>query len=90
MPLADPILRLAFQRAATDPFFAGFRLDQLRREQSLTAEQQAAALGLSLDSLVGLYLCRQPKDRADAEIIAARLGWEAERVANLLGVRLSE
>ena len=46
--------------------------------------------GLDDDSLVGLYLCRQPKDRADAEIIAARLGWEAERVANLLGVRLSE
>jgi hypothetical protein len=90
MPLSDPILRLAFERAATDPFFAGCRLDQLRREQSLTSEQQAAALGLSLESLVGLSLCRQPRDRADVEMIAARLGWECGRMADLLGVRLSD
>ena len=88
MPLSDPILRLAFQRAAEDPFFAGFHLGRLRREQSLTPEQQAKALGLSLDSLVGLCLCRQPRDKADVEMIAARMGWEAGRVADLLGVRL--
>ena len=54
MPLSDPILTLAFECTTTDPFFAGYRLARLRTEQSLTLDQQAAALGLSLDSLVGL------------------------------------
>ncbi len=89
MPLSDPILKLAFERSATDPFFAGCRLDRLRRDQRLTPEQQAEALGLTLESLVGLCLCRQPRDKADVEMIAARMGWEAGRVADLLGVRLS-
>ena len=88
MPLSDPILKLAFERTTTDPFFAGYRLARLRTGQSLTLDQQAAALGLSLDSLVGLCLCRQPRDRADVEMIATRLGWESGRTADLLGVRL--
>ena len=88
MPLSDPILKLAFERTTTDPFFAGYRLARLRKEQSLMLDQQAAALGLSLDSLVGLCLCRQPRDRADVEMVAARQGWESGRVADLLGVRL--
>jgi hypothetical protein len=54
MPLSDTILKLAFERTTTDPFFAGYRLARLRKEQSLMLDQQAAALGLSLDSLVGL------------------------------------
>jgi hypothetical protein len=82
----DPILSLAFQRTATDPFFAGYRLAALREQQHITPEEQAAALGMALPALADLCLYRMPRDRADVEMIAARLGWEAGRMANLLGV----
>jgi hypothetical protein len=39
MPLSDPILRLAFERTQIDPFFAGYRLARLRKEQSVTLDQ---------------------------------------------------
>ena len=83
MPLSDPILALAFERTTTDPFFAGCRLARLRQEQSVTLSRQAQALGMTLDSLVGLCLCRQPRDKADGEMIAARLGWASGGVADL-------
>ncbi len=82
----NPSLSLAFQRSATDPSFAGYRLAALREEQHITPEQQAAALGMALPALAELCLYRMPRDMADVELIAARMGWEAGRMADLLGV----
>jgi hypothetical protein len=73
MPLPDPTLSQAFQRASANPVFVGYRLAQLRQDESLTPQQQAAALGNSLDSLAGLCLCPQPKQLADVQRIAARM-----------------
>jgi hypothetical protein len=86
MSLPDPTLSPAFRRASVDPEFIGYRLAQLRREQSLTPKQQAATLGISLYSLAGLCLCNQPKDLADVLKIAARMRVEAAGMAELLGV----
>jgi hypothetical protein len=87
MPLSDPTLSPSFQRATVDPDFVGYRLAQLRQEQSLTPQQQAATLGISLYSLSGLCLCLQPKGLADVRRIAERMRVEAEGLAELLGVR---
>jgi hypothetical protein len=89
MPLPDPTLSPAFQRATADPVFVGYRLAQLRQEQSLTFPQQAAMLGISLYSLAGLCLCLQPKELADVQRIAARMRVEVAWMAALLGVRTS-
>jgi transcriptional regulator with XRE-family HTH domain len=87
---ADPALGRTFEHTATDPFFAGHRLAELRRQQGITPEEQAAALGMGLPALALLCLCRQPRDMADVDMIAARMGWEAGRMADLLGVREGE
>jgi hypothetical protein len=87
MPLPDPTLSPAFQRAMENPDFIGYRLAQLRQEHSLTPQQQAATLGISVYSLTGLCMCLQPKDLADVKSLAARMGVEAAGMADLLGVR---
>jgi hypothetical protein len=88
MPLTDPTLSPAFQHATANPVYVGYRLAQLRQEQSLTPRQQAVVLGISLDSLAGLCLCLQPNDLADVQRIAARMRVEAAGMAHLLGVRM--
>jgi hypothetical protein len=87
MCLPDPTLSPAFQRVSVNPDFIGYRLAQLRQEQSLTPQQQAARLGISLYSLTGLCMCLQPKDLAGVQSIATRMGVEAAGMADLLGVR---
>ena len=86
MPLPDPTLSPAFQRATADPSFVGYRLARLRQEQSLTFPQQAATLGISLYSLAGLCLCHQPKNLADVKRIAARMRVEVAGMVALLGI----
>ena len=87
MSLPDPTLSPAFLHATDDPVLVGYRLAQLRREQALTPQQQAAVLGISVYSLAGLCLCLQPRNLADVKSIAARMRVEAAGMAALLGVR---
>jgi hypothetical protein len=87
MSLPDPTLSPAFQRVAADPGFVGYRLAQLRREQSLGPKQQAAALGISVYSLAGLSQCPLPKDLEEVQKIAARMRVGVAGIADLLGVR---
>jgi hypothetical protein len=60
----------------------------LRRERNITPEQQAQALGIDLERLTALCSSRMPRDAAEVSMVAARMGWEASRVAALLGVTL--
>ena len=87
MSLADPTLSPVFQRATADPVFVGYRLAQLRQQQSLTPRQQAAALGISVFSLAGLCQCPQPTDMEELQRLAARMRVEVAGMADLLGVR---
>ncbi len=72
----------------SDPFFVGHRLAQLRSEQNITPEQQAQALGIDLERLTTLSSSRMPRDAAGVRMVAARIGWEVGRLADLLGVTL--
>jgi len=72
--------------AAADPSLVGHRLAQLRQAQNITPEQQAEALGIDGERLTTLCSCRLPRDQAELELIAARIGWEVGRLAGLLGV----
>jgi hypothetical protein len=54
--------------------------------QNITPEQQVEALGIDRKRLTTLCSCRLPRDPAELESIAARIGWEVERLAGLLAV----
>jgi hypothetical protein len=86
MNTSEPFRPLDLDSTAADPSLVGHRLARQRREQNITAQQQAEALGIDLERLAALCSCRMPHDRAAVEMIAARMGWEAERTAELLGM----
>ena len=77
---------MAIWGTANDPSFVGHRLATLRGLRHMTPKDQADALGLTLLGLADLCLCRTPRDRAEVERIAARMGWPPDKVAELLGM----
>ena len=83
----DSHLARAFHQTQTDPFFVGYKLAQLRRQQKLTLEQQAEALHLDMDHLAFLSLCQVPKDWVDVELLAWKVGMSAFRLGDLVGIR---
>jgi hypothetical protein len=87
MNTSEPFRFLDMDAAAADPSVVGYRLAQLRQAQNITPEQQAQALGIDRECLTTLCSCRLPRDQAELEMIAARLGWELGRLAGLLGVQ---
>jgi transcriptional regulator with XRE-family HTH domain len=86
MNTSEPFRSLDMDTAAADPSLVGYRLAQLRLAQNITPEQQAEALGIDRERLTTLCSCRLPRDQAELKMIAARIGWEAGRLAGLLGV----
>jgi hypothetical protein len=88
MNTSGPFRSFDLDSTGADPSFVGHRLAQLRREQNITPEQQAQALGIDLERLTTLSSCRMPRDAAEVRMVAARMGWEASRLADLLGVTL--
>jgi hypothetical protein len=86
MPGLNSHLARAFHHSETDPFFVGYKLAQLRRQENLTLEQQADALHLDLEQLAFLSLCQTPKDLVDVELLAGKVGMSAAKLAQLLGI----
>jgi hypothetical protein len=80
-------LARAFHHSETDPFFVGYKLAHLRRQQNLTLEQQAENLRLDMEHLAFLSLCQVPKDWVDVELLAWKVGMSAVRLGELLGIR---
>ena len=87
MNTSEPFQFLDIDSAATDPSLVGHRLTRLRREQNINPGQQAEAFGIDIERLTTLSSCRMPRDQAELGMVAARMGWEAGRLAELLGVR---
>jgi len=87
MNTSEPFRSLRIESAAEDPALVGYQLAQLRREQNINPGQQAEALGIDMERLTTLSSCRMPRDQAEVRMIAARMGWEVGRLAELLGVR---
>jgi hypothetical protein len=88
MNTSDPFRSFDLGSTGADPSFVGHKLARLRREQNMTPEQQAQALGIDLERLTSLSSSRMPRDAAEVGMVAARIGWEAGRLAGLLGVTL--
>ncbi|HEY7153547.1 MAG TPA: helix-turn-helix transcriptional regulator [Gemmataceae bacterium] len=88
MNTSRPFRSFDLDSAGADPSLVGHRLARLRREQNITPEQQAQALGIDLERLTALASSRMPRDAAEVRMVAARMGWEAGRLADLLGVTL--
>ena len=88
MNTSGPFRSFDLDSTGADPSFVGHRLAQLRREQNITPEQQAQALGIDVERLTALCSSRMPRDAAEVRLVAARMGWEARRLADLLGVTL--
>ena len=86
MNTSEPFRSLGMDAAAADPSLVGHRLAQLRQAQNITPAQQAEALGIDRERLTTLSSCRLPRDQAELELLAARIGWEVGRLAGLLGV----
>jgi hypothetical protein len=81
------MIRLA-ERVSREPFYLGYQLAQLRQEYGQTTLEQAAAFGLDLDRWSRLALCRMPATVEDLAKIAAYVGLEPDRLAELLQVDL--
>lgn len=77
MSSSEPFGSLGMVAAAADPPLVGHRLAQFRRAQNITPEQQAEALGIDRERLTTLCSCRLPRDQAELELLAARIGREA-------------
>jgi hypothetical protein len=88
MNTSGPFRSFDLDSTGAGPSFVGHTLARLRREQNITPEQQAQALGIDLERLTALSSSRMPRDAAEVRMVAARMGWEASRLANLLGVPL--
>jgi hypothetical protein len=88
MNTSSPFRSFDLDSTGSDPSFVGHRLARQRREQNITPEQQAQAFGIDLERLTALASSRMPRDAAEVSIVAARMGWEASRLADLLGVTL--
>jgi hypothetical protein len=88
MNTSGPFRSFDLDSTGSDPSFVGHRLAQLRREQNITPQRQAQALGIDLERLTALSSSRMPRDAAEVSMVAARIGWEAGRLADLLGVTL--
>jgi hypothetical protein len=90
MNTSEPFRPLDIDAAAADPSLVGHRLAQLRQAQNITPEQQAEALGIDRERLTTLCSCRLPRNQAELELLAARIGWEVGRLVGLLGVHHTE
>jgi hypothetical protein len=88
MNTSKPFRSFDLDSIGVDPSFVGHTLAQLRREQNITPERQAQALGIDLERLTALSSSRMPRDAAEVRMVAARMGWEESRLADLLGVTL--
>ena len=88
MNTSSPFRSFDLDSTGSDLSFVGHRLARQRREQNITPEQQAQALGIDLERLTALCSSRMPRDAAEVRMVAARIGWEASRLAVLLGLTL--
>lgn len=68
----DPTLQASmFRLSERDRFFWGWWLARIRAKRGQTVEEQAQSLGLPLDRLAHLCLCRAPLPERRAEDLSA-------------------
>jgi hypothetical protein len=75
------------QQTARDPIWLGYWLRRHRRTENLTPSRLAARLGLSLEGLIVLSLCRTPRDDhfpEDLDVVCRRTGANEMELARLM------
>jgi len=83
MTLPRETLDNLFHPSTRDPLFIGYALHAQRQAQRIGVDEQARRLGLSLDLLARLALCRTPRPdhyRPDLERVARFVGLTPEAV----------
>jgi hypothetical protein len=79
--------RSVLRRTGRDPAFLGYWLRRHRLSERLSPAHLAGRLGLDLERLVLLSLCRTPRDEqfgTDLAVVSARTGAETTALARLL------
>lgn len=77
-----------FSKTARDPDWVGYWLARHQQTEDLDEDQLAAKLGMTMDNLVLLCLCRTPRDGAqfkqDVDAICQKTGADQKVLQNLL------
>jgi hypothetical protein len=79
--------RSVLRLTGRDPQWLGYWLRRHRRTEGLTPGRLAARLGLSMEGLMLLSLCRSPRDhyfQEDLAVVCARTGADAAALAQVL------
>ena len=82
----DPMRSTLLKKTADLPEFVGHALAVYRTTEGITAEEQAQMLGIDLDGLVRLALCRVPRRRHYQKDLAAICNHVGAREEVLLGI----
>ncbi|TXI11662.1 MAG: hypothetical protein E6Q76_02195 [Rhizobium sp.] len=72
-------------RASSDPAYFGYHLRDYATAHCLTNAALAAWLGVAPDVLTRIRICGTPRDRADCEEIAGKLGGDVGRMCEVMG-----
>lgn len=76
-----------FRNTAKDPAWVGYWLARHQQTEDLDEEQLAGKLGITMENLVLVCLCRTPRSdqfREDLRIICQRTGASEEALAGML------
>ncbi len=83
----DSLQAAVFRNTAQDSTWMGFWLARHREHESLDDQQLAQQLGITVDNLVLLHLCRTPRQdqfQEDVAVICRRTGATEGELLNLL------
>ena len=82
--MLPPIMHYAFIRFSLDPHFAAYQIQRYCGRHHLTLDALAARLGIGLDDVIRLGLCRARRHREDARQIAEGFRLTADVVVEVL------
>jgi hypothetical protein len=81
----EQLRRLADRAELEGDWFLGSALADYQTRRGLSDRQLAAELGVELEALDLLRLCRRPENPGDHEAIAQRFGCERAALRRVLG-----
>lgn len=87
LPL-PPIFAYVATKAKEHPIFLADALASYREAHSLTEIELAERLGISLDNLHLLALCRKPEKSEQLEQIAIHFSLDSQKLAEITGTTL--
>ena len=77
-------LQPAAARSAQETWTLGHALEQYRTKHGLTQDALAQELGIALETLHELYLCRRPQSAEQLAAVVARFPAKADKLEAIL------